>query len=41
MADYPHWAYYPSRDEPPEWVSEFVGVVATAKPTIDSAQSQA
>jgi hypothetical protein len=38
MADYPRWAYYPSRDQPPEWVNEFVGVVATAKPTIDSAQ---
>jgi hypothetical protein len=37
VADYPRWSYYPTRDPPPDWVAELVGVVSTAKPEIDSA----
>src|SRR4051794_34318700 len=37
MPPYPRWSYYPTRDQPPDWVSAFVGVVAAAQPAIDSA----
>lgn len=38
IPDYPRWSYYPARDQPPDWVESFVGVVAAARPAIDSAQ---
>jgi hypothetical protein len=34
---YPEWFYYPSRTRPPDWVHEFLEVVAAARPLIDSA----
>jgi hypothetical protein len=36
MTDYPSWAFYPARDKPPDWVSGFIGVVRTARKSIDS-----
>jgi hypothetical protein len=36
VADYPVWVYYPSRDEPPPWVSDFVDVIAIARGDIES-----
>jgi hypothetical protein len=38
MASYPRWAFYPARDKPPEWVSDFVGIVSTARTSIDTAK---
>jgi hypothetical protein len=38
MPPYPRWSYYPTRDQPPEWVAAFVGVVADSRAAIDSAQ---
>jgi hypothetical protein len=38
MPAYPRWAFYPTRDTPPDWVSAFVGVVAAARTEIDSAE---
>lgn len=38
MAAYPRWAFYPARDKPPDWVSDFVGIVSTARPSIGSAK---
>ena len=38
MAPYPRWTYYPTRDRPPGWVAELIGVVATARPLIDSSK---
>jgi hypothetical protein len=35
---YPTWKFYPSRMAPPPWVFEFIGVVAAARPLIDTAQ---
>jgi hypothetical protein len=36
MVEYPRWAYYPPRDQPPPWVAALVGVVAAAQAEIDS-----
>jgi hypothetical protein len=36
LAAYPDWFYYPAHDAPPTWVTEFVGVVAAARPDIES-----
>jgi hypothetical protein len=36
MSPYPEWIYYPPRARPPEWVTQFLSVVAVAQPTIDS-----
>jgi hypothetical protein len=36
MSGYPQWFYYPSRTRPPQWVHEFIAVVAEAKAAIDS-----
>jgi hypothetical protein len=33
---YPEWFYYPSRSKAPQWVHDFVGVVAASRTTIDS-----
>lgn len=33
---YPEWFYYPSHMPPPPWVDAFVGVVAAARPAIES-----
>jgi hypothetical protein len=38
MVAYPRWAYYPTRDRPPDWVTAVVGAVATAQAEIDSAK---
>lgn len=38
MADYPRWAYYPTRDKPPEWVAEFIDIVSSVKPAVDSSR---
>ena len=37
MADYPRWSYYPTRNRPPNWVSDFISTVQVAKDKIDSA----
>lgn len=34
--DYPEWFYYPAHTPPPEWVHEFIAVVAGARSTIES-----
>jgi hypothetical protein len=36
MGDYPLWRYFPARDRPPDWVEAFLGVVKSAKVSIDS-----
>jgi hypothetical protein len=36
--DYPKWTYFPTSHRPPEWVREFVGVVESARSSIDSSQ---
>ena len=36
MVEYPRWAYYPPRDQPPPRVAALVGVVAAAQAEIDS-----
>jgi hypothetical protein len=36
VGQYPLWRYFPSRDRPPDWVYAFLGVVESAKPSIDS-----
>lgn len=36
VSDYPDWCYYPLHDEPPEWVIQFVAVVAGARGEIES-----
>ena len=36
MVEYPRWAYYPPRDQPPPRVAAPVGVVAAAQAEIDS-----
>lgn len=28
---YPNWKYYPTRDQPPEWVHDFADVVRTVE----------
>lgn len=37
IVTFPRWIYFPTSAAPPDWVEPFVGVVATAQPTIDSA----
>lgn len=36
MSEYPRWFSFPSDQPPPDWVESFVGVVASARPAIDS-----
>ena len=36
MTDYPQWMYYPPRSRAPQWVHDFLGVIATARDAIDS-----
>lgn len=36
LQNYPDWVYYPVRNRPPSWVSDFLGVVRTAKDSIES-----
>jgi hypothetical protein len=36
MVGYPDWFYFPARERPPDWVSAFLGVVASAQMQIES-----
>ena len=36
MADYPSWMYFPTQNRPPDWVHEFVGIVASVRKAIES-----
>ncbi len=35
-SDYPQWTYYPQRERPPAWVSDFARVVRDRQESIDS-----
>ena len=35
---YPSWMYYPANARPPDWIADFVSVVADARSVIDSAR---
>lgn len=36
VSDYPSWTYYPPRDRPPAWVTEFTAAVSAAEGSIRS-----
>src|SRR5271169_6507076 len=36
MDAYPDWFYYPSREQPPDWVGGFVAVVSSCRSEIES-----
>jgi hypothetical protein len=36
MADYPDWFYYPPPAQPAAWVADFVEVVRSARPSVES-----
>jgi hypothetical protein len=40
MAGYPQWFFYPSHQAPPEWVRDFVSLLATQQGLIDSTRVQ-
>jgi hypothetical protein len=36
VAAYPRWIYYPNREAPPTWVTEFISIVEASRQNIDS-----
>jgi hypothetical protein len=38
VVSYPRWAYYPTRDRPPDWAHALIDVVAAQRELVDSAK---